>query len=322
MTSTNSSILIIDDEQGIREMLSYALSARDYRAVTAASGVEALKHIEEMTFDLAILDLRLGDIDGLLVLEALIKRSADCGVVVITGHPSLETTVRAMQLGASDCLAKPFQLTDIYSAIKKLSDRQTLARELARSEEMNRLKSELLLNVAHDCVAGLEKILRCAQRLSALLPSRPDTSRSDCVLIENLAAHLLRWVRGVVDFQRIAAGHIPSTPLESKELMDTFASLRTRHAKAHVLVVDDDENIVELMTMLLERAGFFVEAARDGRAALDQLYRQRPDFLILDLMLPKLGGLEVLDEISQNPSLKNMPVIVLTAKQLTNLEMR
>jgi two-component system alkaline phosphatase synthesis response regulator PhoP len=81
-----------------------------------------------------------------------------------------------------------------------------------------------------------------------------------------------------------------------------------------ILVVEDEKNIAELITYNLERDGHRVKVATDGKKALEVIEREMPDLVILDLMLPKIDGLEVLRQIRSNPKAVLLPVIVLTAK--------
>lgn len=83
---------------------------------------------------------------------------------------------------------------------------------------------------------------------------------------------------------------------------------------AHVLIVEDEPNIVESLTFILKREGCLVTAVFDGEAVLETLLSKKPDVLILDVMLPKLNGFEVLKRIKADPVLKVIPVMVLTAK--------
>lgn len=81
-----------------------------------------------------------------------------------------------------------------------------------------------------------------------------------------------------------------------------------------VLIAEDDPNIVESLSFVLSRAGFEVAAALDGQEALRRLQADRPDLVILDVMLPKRNGFEVLKLVKSDPLLRAIPVIVLTAK--------
>lgn len=81
-----------------------------------------------------------------------------------------------------------------------------------------------------------------------------------------------------------------------------------------VLIAEDDPNIVESLSFVLSRAGFEVSAALDGEEALRRLHTEQPDLMILDVMLPGRNGFEVLKLVKSDPSLRRIPVIVLTAK--------
>jgi len=85
-------------------------------------------------------------------------------------------------------------------------------------------------------------------------------------------------------------------------------------AREQILVVDDEENIVELARMYLEREGFRVRSARDGATALDMVGRYHPALLILDLMLPEIDGLDVCRRVRSGSVAPNLPIIMLTAR--------
>ena len=82
----------------------------------------------------------------------------------------------------------------------------------------------------------------------------------------------------------------------------------------HALVVDDNEVNLHLVRRVLEGYGFTVETVRDGMTAMAALDRTRPDVVVLDIMMPGMNGVEVLDRIKATPRLASIPVIMLTAK--------
>ncbi len=83
---------------------------------------------------------------------------------------------------------------------------------------------------------------------------------------------------------------------------------------AKVLITEDEPNIVESLTFILKRAGYEVAAVSDGEATMQRLRTDRPDVMILDLMVPKLDGFEVLKRVKGDPTLAGLPVLVLSAK--------
>jgi len=85
-------------------------------------------------------------------------------------------------------------------------------------------------------------------------------------------------------------------------------------SKEQLLIVEDDKHISKLVKYNAEKSGYECTVVEDGEEALDVLRKQRADLIILDIMLPKMDGFEVCRIIKQNPSLKNIPIIMLTAK--------
>jgi two-component system alkaline phosphatase synthesis response regulator PhoP len=85
-------------------------------------------------------------------------------------------------------------------------------------------------------------------------------------------------------------------------------------ANAKILVVDDEAYIVELVKFNLEKEGYEVVVAHDGLKALDMVRTEEPDLIILDIMLPRMDGLEVCRLVKQDQALKAIPIIMLTAK--------
>jgi CheY-like chemotaxis protein len=81
-----------------------------------------------------------------------------------------------------------------------------------------------------------------------------------------------------------------------------------------VLVVDDNEDNLKIIQEILRARGFTVRLARDGASALKSLEEERPDVILLDVMMPEMDGIEVLDRIRGNPHLAALPVILVTAK--------
>ena len=132
-----ASILIVDDEEGIRESLGALLRDEGYEVAAVASGEECLEQLESRDFDLLLLDVWLKEIDGLETLARIQGRDAAPMVVMISGHGNIETAVRATKLGAFDFIEKPLSLSKIILVVRN-------ALEYTRLEQENRrLRAEL-----------------------------------------------------------------------------------------------------------------------------------------------------------------------------------
>ena len=110
-------------------------------------------------------------------------------------------------------------------------------------------------------------------------------------------------------------------PLDSSALLATLSRLLPIGDRpARLLVVDDDPDVLEMIGQLLEERPYVVNTAVDGLDALEQIEQDKPDAILLDLMMPRLDGFGMLAQLRQNPATVDIPVIIITAKELTAAE--
>jgi len=124
----NTHVLLVDDDDAFRRVMAAELTRRGYGVVAVASGREALDQAAQIAADVTLLDLRLPDMDGIEVLERLRERNPAGGVVVLTGHGTIDTAIRAIRLGAYDYLEKPCPIAKLEMAIQKTSEHTRLVR--------------------------------------------------------------------------------------------------------------------------------------------------------------------------------------------------
>jgi two-component system nitrogen regulation response regulator NtrX len=125
-------ILVVDDEQGIRQSLAGVLADEGYAVEAVESGEACLDLIARKPFDLVLLDIWLPQIDGLETLERLRKLEQPPAVIMISGHGNIETAVRATKLGAFDFIEKPLSLEKTLLSVKHALEQQALAEENIR----------------------------------------------------------------------------------------------------------------------------------------------------------------------------------------------
>jgi two-component system NtrC family response regulator len=122
-----ASILVVDDEKEIRAMLSTILKENGYIVETVENGKQALKASEKGCFDAALLDIELPDIKGTELLQSLKKTQPKMVNIIMTGHPSIENAVKAVNNKADGYVLKPFDIPLLLETIKKCIDAKTNA---------------------------------------------------------------------------------------------------------------------------------------------------------------------------------------------------
>jgi two-component system, NtrC family, nitrogen regulation response regulator NtrX len=126
---TDTSVLIVDDEEGIRETLSGILQDEGYNVITAGSGENALIILKEQNPDLVLLDVWLSGIDGIETMQEIKKTNPELPVVIISGHGNIELAVKATREGAYDFLEKPLSLERVLLVAKRALEKRTLEME-------------------------------------------------------------------------------------------------------------------------------------------------------------------------------------------------
>src|SRR5205807_817442 len=124
-------ILVADDEDGVRWVLEKGLREAGYEVTSVKDGESALRHAEADVPDLIFLDVRMPGLDGLAVLGRLRAGRPDALVIVMTAHGTMETAIQAMQRGAYDYLAKPFDLDEVLLLAERALTARRLTQEVA-----------------------------------------------------------------------------------------------------------------------------------------------------------------------------------------------
>ncbi|MBS4070230.1 MAG: sigma-54-dependent Fis family transcriptional regulator, partial [Algoriphagus sp.] len=122
-------ILIIDDERAIRNVLKDILSNEGFKVEEAADGEEGLKKFQAGSFDVVLCDIKMPKLDGIEFLQKVMETGTDIPVIMISGHGNIETAVDAVKKGAFDYISKPPDLNRLLITIRNAMDKTTLVQE-------------------------------------------------------------------------------------------------------------------------------------------------------------------------------------------------
>jgi len=116
-------LLLVDDEQAYVRILSKRLTKRDFDVTMAFSGIQGIQALRKQDFDVAVLDLKMEDMDGIEVLKIFKKMSPNLSVIMLTGHGSEQAAREGVEFGAFDYLLKPCELEDLVARIKAAAEK-------------------------------------------------------------------------------------------------------------------------------------------------------------------------------------------------------
>jgi DNA-binding NtrC family response regulator len=130
LAQNRATILVVDDDILVVDLLKEYLIGNGHDIITAASGEEALLKIRSVGADLALVDLKMPGMDGLETIERMAESDPDTVTILITGYPTLDSSVRAIRLGASDYILKPFKLEDVNTAVGRAIKERSIRLEV------------------------------------------------------------------------------------------------------------------------------------------------------------------------------------------------
>lgn len=210
----NTSILIVDDEQEIRDSLSEVLTDEGFLTYTAENGAVALEMMKDIHYDIIISDIKMPELDGVTLLQKVKEQAPDTFVILVTSYGSTETAINAMRLGAIDYILKPIDFDELILRIKNID----LHKELIR--EVRFLRQEISAKYNYEHIIGesiaMKKMYRLIDKVApststVLVAGRSGTGKE----LVARAIHA-RSERAHRPFVAINCGAIPETLFESE----------------------------------------------------------------------------------------------------------
>jgi len=207
-------VLIVDDEENFRHMLSVILVKEGYEVETASNGDEALQKVMASPFDQVLCDIRMPRMDGLEFLKEMRKKGAEVITIMMSAYGTVDIAIEAMKLGAYDYISKPFKPDEIILTLRKAEEREQLRREnqLLRKEIAREYSFENIVSKNEKMQKIFDVIKKVAQyRSTVLITGESGTGKE-------LVARALHYNsdRSQNPFMPVNCGAIPENLLESE----------------------------------------------------------------------------------------------------------
>jgi DNA-binding NtrC family response regulator len=207
-------VLVVDDEGDIRTLLQDALTPSGYQVTTAGTGTEAIQLVKSQLFDVALLDIRMPEMDGLQLLREIKRHDPAIEVVIMTGYPTVQSAVEALKEGAYDYLPKPLIIDELRHLMSRLMERRFLLREVSalRSRLAQRPAVDELIGTSPQMLAVKELVAKVAATDSPVLIEGESGTGKELVAT---AIHRLS-ARSKGPFIPVNCGAIPADLMESE----------------------------------------------------------------------------------------------------------
>jgi signal transduction histidine kinase len=247
-------ILIIDDEESIRDGCRQALEKLGYAVLDAGDGNEGIKIAREAKPDIALIDLKMPGISGMEIIEILSRDLPDMVLVMITGYATIVSAVEAIQKGTYDYLPKPFSPDQLRAVTQRAIEHRNLKIETRRlREEKDRMEKSFITFVSHEMRSPLVVIRQYLEALKAVAGDRLNRDMTEiiercCARIQNLETMVEHWL----DISKIGEGAFvgKKEPLDLLYIIGRTAEEMAPICKANGLqleIMDLPEKIPEIL---------------------------------------------------------------------------
>jgi twitching motility two-component system response regulator PilH len=275
-------ILIVDDDDDARRLLAIALSER-YETVEACDGLDALSKLEIYEPDFAIIDIMMPLMDGYQLCESIRSHPSfkHMQVIFLSAFGTNENVKKSYAVGANLFMTKP---VDPDRVLKNIDF--TIEHEPPPMRNKRYSLHELERVVAKQQAAE-EARNAAPPEPPPPPPPKPEPEPEPMDKVEE--------------------------PVQAEDQQTASEPARAVGALPRILVVDDDPEMLEMINLVL-REDFEVTTAGNGLEAIEFMVDYEPDIMLLDIMMPKMNGYQLLQSIRRNAFFKTLPVVVLSAK--------
>jgi two-component system NtrC family sensor kinase len=308
----NNTILIVDDSLTVRMDLAEAFETVGLTTLLCADLAAARATLEATPVDVMILDVNLPDGDGIEFLKELVAvpATAQIPVLMLSSEAEIKDRIRGLAIGAMEYVGKPYDSGYVVAR----------ACELMRTDSDS--PGQVTVLVIDDSPTVREELCYALQDAgySVLSASNGRDGDTPCVLLtasESFGGELYALEAGADAFVRKDEGIDLILARLAAVLRRPSSASQQRTASLFgpkkVLAIDDSETYLQELSAQLQGEGYDVLLARSGEEALEMLAVQPVDCILLDLMMPGMGGRETCRQLKQNKVTRDIPVIMLTA---------
>ncbi len=248
MNSQISKILIVDDSEVIRQILSYALTQGDYELFTAVDGKDALQKIHDLKPDIVLLDIEMPVLDGFSILREVRTsyKEEEMAVIMVTSQSDARGITRAFEEGAFDYIPKPSTDSEIRARVRNALRNVHMLREQKslrhQAESANESKSSFLANMSHEIRTPMTAILGYTEILELESKSQPlpEIFSDSLEIIKRNGAHLMELINDILDLSKIESHKIDLELISCspKKLVEEVIELVQMRAEAKGLKLE------------------------------------------------------------------------------------
>ena len=317
METEAAKILVVDDEATAGRSIEKILARKGFTVDVASSADEGLSRMEKELFELVLLDIMMPQVSGIQLLEIIKQKWPNLKVMMVTGYPSIETAVQATKLGAFDYISKPFTPDELREKVDQALEETPSGKVIPIRPVEDEVSTSLCPAGKQECEVYAKKGRACK------------TKDGVCPKIKKMQLQAKRRPRSLAEeigksaididlpfaYEEVNRYASPAyaSALDGSELpMVNWGEVPEQAPVVlpEILVIDDEVVVGNSIRKILKPKGYHVEHAETPGAAVKILSERPVDMILLDMKIPGVKGLDLLETIrEEHPTI---PVIMIT----------
>jgi len=317
MKTQANKILVVDDEVTAGRSMEKILARKGFAVDVALNANDGLNKMEKELFELVLLDIMMPQVNGIELLKIIKERWPNLKVIMVTGYPSIETAVKATRLGALDYISKPFTPDELREKVEQALEEATSAKVIPIRPVEGEVSTSFCPLGEQECEIYAKKGRSCKTK-DGICPKVKKMKLKAKTGSRFLAQEIGKSAIDIdlpFDYDEVAKYTSPTyaNALDGSEMpMVDWEGLPKEAPAAvpEILVIDDEVVVGNSIRKILKPRGYHVEHAETPQAALEILSERPVDMILLDMKIPGVKGLELLEAITEEHP--TTPVIMIT----------
>jgi len=283
-------ILLIEDEPEQIEMIKSRLEARAYHLITAGNAEDGIKLAQEEKPDLILMDMILPGMHGLEAAKKLkeVPETKEIPIIAFTAMTVTGFKQECFKEGICDFIRKPYESKELYEKIEK-----NIRKKHEKVDEIEDLEKKPEETLSESDI-GIQR------------KQRPEIEKEKEEIKEEVEFVKLKSTLDEVGLKH--EKKIPSEPAEGKKKEEHKVAERAKK----ILIIDDEPDLLKMLSTRLRTCGYQVIAASDAAIGVKQAYKERPDLILLDIMMPGGGGDKVFENLKKSNGTMLIPIILMS----------
>jgi PAS domain S-box-containing protein len=330
----NKKILIVDDEPNIITLFRYMLEKEGYEVSSVIDGEKALNKLKEEYFPVILLDVMMPGVGGLELLGIIRKTYPKIQVIMATASSSIDIAEEAVGKGAFAYLTKPAKKEEVIVTVANAMDNHGKAEGNTGVQNATSIKNIIYTLIISDYDGSIRKINSATEKMLGYDANELTGKNMELLFNGNFDYKKFKKINEkdklddydmtLIDKDKGKHPYKFSGTIMNDIVRKTLGFVGMLKIKEEtvksIALIEDDKDYREILAGYIENGGYEVIAVSSGYDIVTEILRKKPDMIIVDIVLPRMEGGDIIGVLRKNDMIENVPVIVISSKDESEIK--